>query len=176
MHELTQDPFYELIDEKYDRCVIDYCLIAPDFPYRGIRSHRESVLFAMLKIIERYLEEQRASEERWAKNIHDDFFPWSLDFANAQAHQIDSEEFLFVPTIVRTIKGGSRIYGRKDPDFDAGEQIPYWYAFLQPPQWFDATPDDFRRVNEALFPEGADALEVYEWTTNWSNLFDAGHE
>ena len=61
-------------------------------------------------------------------------------------------------------------------DVDAGEQIPYWYAFLEPPQWFDVTPDDFRRVNEALFPEGTDALEVFEWTTDWSNHFDAGHE
>ncbi|MBP3866844.1 MAG: hypothetical protein J6D25_03425 [Eggerthellaceae bacterium] len=176
MHELTQDPFYKLIGEKYSRCAIDYYLIAPDFPYRGVRSHREAVLFAMLKEIERYLEDQRTSEEKWAGRVRDDFFPWSLDFAKAQAHRIDAEEFLFVPTIVRTIKGGSVIYDRKDPDVDAGEQIPYWYAFLEPPQWFDATPDDFRRVNEVLFPEGADAIEVYEWTTDWSNYFDAGHE
>ena len=46
----------------------------------------------------------------------------------------------------------------------------------EPPQWFDAKPDDFRRVNDALFPEETDALEVYEWTTDWSNYFDAGHE
>ena len=50
MRELTQDPFYELINEQYSRCIIDYCLIAPDMPYRGIRSHREAVLFAMLKM------------------------------------------------------------------------------------------------------------------------------
>ena len=68
------------------------------------------------------------------------------------------------------------IYDRADPDVDAGEQIPYWYAFLEPPQWSDYTPDDFRRVNGALFPEGVDALEVFEWTTDWSNHFDAGHE
>ena len=55
MHELTQDPFYELIDKEYNRGVIEYCLVAPDAPYRGIRSHREAVLFAMLKEIDRYL-------------------------------------------------------------------------------------------------------------------------
>ena len=176
MHELTQDPFYELIDKEYDRCVIDYCLIVPDAPYRGIRSHREAVLFAMLKVIERYLADQRASEEKWAEEVAVDFFPWSLDFGKAEARQIDPEEFLFVPTVVRKIKGGATIYDRKDPDVDAGEQIPYWYAFLEPPQWFDATPEDFARVNGVLFPNGADALEVYEWTTDWSNYFDAGHE
>ncbi|MBR0406029.1 MAG: hypothetical protein IJI68_12655 [Eggerthellaceae bacterium] len=176
MRELTHDPFYELIDKQYDRCVIDYCLIAPDMPYRGIRSHREAVLFAILKMIERYLVEQRTSEERWTEKVKDDFFPWSLDFGKAQAHRIDPEEFLFVPTVVRKIKGGSVIYDRTDPDIDAGEQIPYWYAFLEPPQWSDHTPDDFRHVNGVLFPEGADALEVFEWTTDWSNYFDAGHE
>ena len=176
MHELTQDPFYELIGKEYSRCVIDYRLVAPDFPYRGIRSHREAVLFAMLKEIERYLADQRESEEKWTKEIADDFFPWSIDFGKAEAHRIDPEEFLFVPTVVRRIKGGSVIYDRNDPDVDAGEQIPYWYAFLEPPQWFDCTPDDFRCVNDALFPDGADALEVYEWTTDWSNYFDAGHE
>ena len=34
----------------------------------------------------------------------------------------------------------------------------------------------FRKVNSALFPEGTDELEVYEWTTDWSNYFDDGHE
>ena len=68
------------------------------------------------------------------------------------------------------------IYDRADPDVDAGEQIPYWYAFLEPPQWFDCTPDDFRRVNDALFPQGTAELEVLEWTTDWSNYFDAGRE
>ena len=147
MRELTQDPFYKLIDREYDKCVIEYCLIAPDFPYRGMRSHREAVLFAMLKMIERYLEDQRASEEKYAEEVKvkDDFFPWSIDFGKAKAHQIDPEEFLFTPTVMRKIKGGSVIYDRRDPDVDAGEQIPYWYAFLEPPQWFDCTPDDFRR-------------------------------
>lgn len=177
MHELTQDPFYELIGQEYDRCVIDYCLIAPDAPCRGIRSHREAVLFAMLKVIERYLAEQRASEEGWRPDeVADDFFPWSLDFGKAEAHLIDPEEFLFVPKVVQKIKGGATIYDRKDPDVDAGEQIPYWYAFLEPPQWFDAAPEDFECVNDALFPKGADSLEVYEWTTDWSNYFDDGHE
>ena len=176
MHELTCDPFYELIGKEYDRCVIDYCLVKSEFPNRGIRSHREAVLFAMLKIIERYLMDTRAVEEKWANGVDDGFFPWSLDFGKAQAHPISPEEFLFAPIVVRKIKGGSVIYDRPNPDVDAGEQIPYWYAFLEPPQWFGCAPDDFRRVNNALFPEGTGELEVFEWTTDWSNYFDAGRE
>ena len=33
MRELTKDPFYELI-EKYDRCILDYCLIEDDTPHQ----------------------------------------------------------------------------------------------------------------------------------------------
>ena len=57
MRELSQDPFYALI-EKYDRCIIDYCLIRDDTPHRGYRSHKDAVLFALLKVIERYIDEQ----------------------------------------------------------------------------------------------------------------------
>lgn len=31
-------------------------------------------------------------------------------------------------------------------------------------------------MNAALFPNGTDQLEVYEWTTDWSDYFDEGHE
>ena len=67
MHELINDPFYELI-EKYDRCVIDYCLIEDDTPYQGYSSHKDAVSFAMLKLQERYL------------------FQWNQDIGKAQAH------------------------------------------------------------------------------------------
>ena len=133
MRELISDPFYELIEKEYSRCVIDYCLVKSDFPYRGIRSHREAVLFAMLKMIERYLIDTRAAEERWTNEVRDDFFPWSLDFGKAQAHPISSEEFLFVPTVVRKIKGGSVIYDRPDPDVDAGD--PALCVLMKWPSW-----------------------------------------
>ena len=54
--------------------------------------------------------------------------------------------------------------------------------FIEPPEirktaahpaFFDA---DFDRVNAALFPNGTDGLEVYRWTTDWSDYFDDGHE
>ncbi|MBR0231331.1 MAG: hypothetical protein IJQ53_03795 [Clostridia bacterium] len=52
----------------------------------------------------------------------------------------------------------------------------YRGAFLYPPHggWFGNA--DFDRVNAALFPNGTDGLEVYEWTTDWSEFFDDGHE
>lgn len=52
----------------------------------------------------------------------------------------------------------------------------YWYAFLETPHTSGYGPEDFQKINNALFPEGTDELEVYEWTTDWSNYFDDGRE
>ncbi len=175
MRELRNDPFYELIKE-YGRCVIDYCLIADDTPHQGYRSHKDAVLFAMLKVIERDIETQLRSEIMYSSEVRDEPFPWSLDIGKAQAHPIDPDVLLHVPKILRTDRTGQRSYDCGLPDPLKGEQIPYWYAFWETPHPSGYGPDDFRRVNSALFPEGTDELEVYEWTTDWSNYFDDGRE
>lgn len=175
MRELLQDPFYALM-ETYDRCVIDYCLIEDDTPYLGYRSHKDAVLFAMLKVIERYIEEQLKSEFNYSGKVHDEPFPWNLDIGKAHAHRIDSAALLHIPEILRTDRVGQRFYDCAYPDPSKGEQIPYWYAFWETPHTSGYGPDDFRKVNSVLFPQGTDELEVYEWTTDWSNYFDDGHE
>ena len=175
MRELINDPFYELI-KKYDRCIIDYCLIEDDTPYRGYRSHKDAILFAMLKVIERDIDTQLIEETGNCSEVHDGQFPWKLDIGKAQAHQIDPADLLHVPEILRTDRVGRRFYDCDLPDPVKGEQIPYWYAFLEPPHTSGYGPDDFRKVNSVLFPKGTDEIEIYEWTTNWSNYFDDGHE
>ena len=168
MRELLNDPFYELIG-KYDRCIIDYCLIEDDVPHQGKRSHKDAILFAMLKVMERDIDDR-------CREAQDETFPWNLDTGKAQAHQIDPAALLHVPEILRTDRAGQRFYDCRLPDPLKGEQIPYWYAFWETPQPSGYGPDDFRRVNSILFPAGTDELEVYEWTTDWSNYFDDGHE
>ncbi|MBO4868439.1 MAG: hypothetical protein J5585_01870 [Clostridia bacterium] len=175
MRELINDPFYKLIKE-YDDCVIDYCLIEDDTPYQGKRSHKDAILFAMLKVIERYIDEQLKSEVDFRGTALDEPFPWNLDIGKAQAHLIDTASFLHVPVILRTDRLGQRFYDCDYPDYNRDGRIPYWYAFWEPPFTSGYGPDDFRRVNSALFPQGTDDLEAYEWTTDWSNYFDDGHE
>lgn len=60
-------------------------------------------------------------------------------------------------------------------DYPKGK-LNYRKAFLYPPHRIGYTGKDFARVNAALFPNGTDGLEVYEWDTNWSDYFDEGHE
>ena len=173
--ELINDPFYKLI-EKYDRCIIDYCLIEDDTSYQGSRSHTDVVLFAMQKMIERYNGRQLTDETDPCAEYPEEPFQWDPDIEKAQAHQIDPAELLYVPKILRTERSGRNAYDCVLPDPLNGEQIPYWYAFLEPPHTSGYGPDDFRMVNSVLFPEGTDELEVYEWTTDWSGYFDDGHE
>ncbi len=55
-------------------------------------------------------------------------------------------------------------------------KLNYRRAFLNPPHQNSYTGKDFERFNAAIFPNGTDKLEVYEWDTNWSDYFDDGHE
>ena len=66
--------------------------------------------------------------------------------------------------------------GKKLLSERASDKLDYKKAFLCPPHGNSYTDSDFDRVNAALFPNGADKLEVYEWTTDWSDYFDEGHE
>ena len=56
------------------------------------------------------------------------------------------------------------------------KKLNYRRAFLYPPHQNSYTGKDFVRVNNALFPNGTDGLEAYEWNTDWSDYFDDGHE
>ena len=99
----------------------------------------------------------------------------AIQFAMQKVIERDTETQIEVE-LLRTDRVGRRFYDCEFPDPLKGEQIPYWYAFLEPPHTSGYGPDDFRSVNSVLFPKGVDQLEIYEWTTDWSDYFDDGHE
>ena len=86
----------------------------------------------------------------------DDEAIWHFDVAKAEGRPVDAAA-LFAP-------------------IDENGALNYRRAFLRPPYPVNYTDADFDRVNAALFPKGTDGLEVYEWTTDWSDYFDEGHE
>ena len=59
---------------------------------------------------------------------------------------------------------------------DKKGKLSYRKAFLYPPHKNNYSIMDFNKINSVLFPNGKDNLEVYEWTTDWSDYFDDGHE
>ena len=107
---------------------------------------------------------------------------------------VGDERYLGCGSHFRALKtsfGGLREEWEGDPGRAAGKRIDtaemfspdcppgrlnYRRAFLDPPHTNSYTEKDFARVNSALFPNGTDGLEVYEWTTDWSEYFDEGHE
>ncbi len=54
--------------------------------------------------------------------------------------------------------------------------LNYRKAFLCPPHGNSYTDSDFDSLNYVLFPAGTDELDVYRWTTDRSEYFDAGQE
>ena len=81
---------------------------------------------------------------------------WHYDLGKADGREI-AVEALFAPA-------------------DMDGKLNYRKAFLRPPYENNYTDSDFDRVNAALFPNGTRELEVYEWTSNWSEYFDEGNE
>ena len=175
MRELAGDPFYSLI-RRYDRCIIEYCLMVDDAPYQGLLSHKTAIEFAIRKAGEESWEDQPLAKERRRKEASKLLLPWTCDLEKARAVPKDASSFLFVPEILRKERWGNTVYGSNWDNDNTGGPIPYWYAFLEPPHGSGYTPEDLRLVNSALFPAGPDALEVYEWTTDWSDYFEDGHE
>ena len=86
----------------------------------------------------------------------DDEAIWRFDVAKADGKKIDAAE-LFAPV-------------------DKNGKLNYRTAFLEPPYPNNYTNADFNRINSVLFPKGTDGLEVFNWTTDWSEYFDEGRE
>lgn len=86
----------------------------------------------------------------------DGMVEWHYDAGKADGKQICADE-LFAPV-------------EKDG------KMNYRKAFLCPPHTNTYTDADFDKINAALFPNGTDGLEAYEWTTDWSEYFDEGRE
>jgi len=176
MYELKNDQFYKII-QQYNRCVVEYCLMADDKAYQGIKSHKEAINFAMLTVNDRSIEDEIKFAAKYEKEIADKLVPWSSDIEKAKAVRIDTNTFLFVPKVLHKNRFGMSFYDCDWTNQHTGDTVPYWYAFLESPYaGTEYAPEDFLRVNHILFPKGTDTLEVYEWTTDWSDYFDDGHE
>ena len=88
--------------------------------------------------------------------IDGDEIIWNYDVGKAVGKKVEAD-VLFDPLV----KNG---------------KLNYRKAFLYPPHTNNYTDKDFKALTATLFPGGKDSLEVYEWTTDWSEYFDDGHD
>ena len=184
MREIREDAFYDLID-RYDpdsreHAVgeVVYYLLRDDSPYSGQESHREALRSVFGILEEESAEDRNRARELFGDDVADRMVPPVYDTCKAQASPLTAGEFFYCPNIIRTDYYGNVRYDAdwEPNDENFGTTVPYWYALMEPVHGRRNRPEDFRKVNEALFPKGTDGLEIFEWTTDWSDYFDDGHE
>ena len=184
MQEIKNDSFYDLV-EQYDSDSeyhlvgeVSYHLLCDDKPYEGLKSHREALLFVFEWLVKKDKENQERAGAMFGDGIADQLTPVVYDLDKAQSSPLDPRVFFYCPNIVKTDYYGNVYYDAewKPNDDNCGTTVPYWYALMEPVHGRNNKPEDFRKVNEVLFPNGTDALDIFEWTTDWSDFFDDGHE
>ena len=164
VYELKDDPVYDLL-KQYPLIVLDYCVMKDTEEYHGTASHRDAVECAIKSFSER---DEEDFELAWE---------YDMDKA-AMVSKVEPENFFAMPG---DHPKGAEVHSDgivftsfpRNPD---GRTLPYWFAFLNPPHTNPYSPDDLMKVDSALFPMGTDELIIYEWSTDWSDYFDDGHE
>ncbi len=184
MYEIKNDAFYDSIrqydpDNEYHFVgEVDYHLLCDDKSYAGLQSHKEALIIVFDRLVENSKKDLKGVRERYGDDIADQLVPLAYDIDKAQPTLLTSQEFFYCPNIVKIDYYGNVRYDAewRPNDDNFGTTVPYWYALMEPVHGRRNRPEDFKKVNEVLFPNGTDALDIYEWTTDWSDFFDAGHE
>lgn len=137
---------FDRMIEEYPDIVCDYCIVNADNRYA-----KTAGVFPC-----RGVDSHRLALDCAARELFADSGKGSYDLKGARCRKL-SGKALFAPI-------GSDAW------------LNYRKAFLCPPHGNAYTDRDFERVNAVLFPAGAQGLEVYRWTTDWSDYFDGGDE
>ena len=184
MKRIDKDAFYEYI-KQYDPDSefhlvgeVDYNLLCDDKPYEGMKSHRKALRCVFDWLVKQSIEDKENARIMFGNHVADQLRPLAYDIDKAQPSPLAPPVFFYCPNIVKTDYYGNVCYDAEwvPNDENFGTTVPYWYALMEPVHGRNNKPEDFKKVNEVLFPNGTDTLDIYEWTTDWSDFFDAGHE
>ena len=159
MRELTDDPVYEMLDQRFPELQLDYMLLSAEESPAGEAGHKEAVLTA-LRLMNR--------RSRIGNLLV--FPPITADPAKMQGKPVDPERFFAENgTILR--EDGVR-------ETPAPGEMCYWAAFFDPPYGVPYNKTDFYLLNAALFPIPLkkDPLQIMSWSGDFTNYFDQGNE
>ena len=124
-------------------------------PYQGEKSHRDAVLFAL---------EQESNKQKAEGGVG-----YSCDTSLLRGTEFSADRLL----------GDTVRPWNTEPRDDGSWSCTaksYRFAFYDPPCGNGLTREDFDRLNKVLFPMGAQTLEVYSWSCDWSDYFDESKE
>ena len=135
--------------------------LVDDIFYKEYEKYSECVLdYCIVKIDEEYNFEKSHKEavifamKKWKKVLKDSYdMDIIYNLEKMVSKRIDAKKFL-----------------------SENSENSYSFLFLNPPHGCNYTIEDFDYINSILFPNGYHELEVFEWSTNWSNYFDDGLE
>ena len=184
MKRIDNDTFYDYIkqydtDSEYHLVgEVDYHLLSDDKAYEGMESHREALRVVFEWLVKQSIEDKERARIMFDDDLADKLRPLVYDIDKAKPSPLDPQVFFYCPNIVKTDYYGSVFYDAewRPDDENCGTTVPYWYALMEPVHGRRNKPEDFKEVNKVLFPNGTDTLDIYEWTTDWSDFFDDGHE
>ena len=182
MQRLENDAFYEYI-KQYDPNSeyhlvgeVSYHLLRDDKPYEGMRSHREALRCAFDALVEQDVKDIEKARKMSGDDFADQLKPLVYDIDKAQPSPLEPRVFFCCPNIIKTDYYGNAFYDAEWENENCGTTVPYWYALMEPVHGRRNKPEDFKKVNEVLFPNGTEELDIFEWSTDWSDFFDDGHE
>lgn len=159
MIELKDDIAYKRLEEKYDELLLDYILLAADGEYKGEESHKEAVIEAIV-----------CMRGRTRVGNRYDFDPFTVEESQMRCKKINTGEFFFEGN------NGWVVPPEEVGLWPSADHMNYWYAFSEPPYTIPYTVEDFRKINQMLFPVSQDDLEIYSWNDDFSDYFDDGKE
>ncbi len=184
MQRIKKDIFFDFI-RKYNSDSdyhfvgeVNYYLLHDDKAYNGIRSHREALNSVFNDMVKKSPVNLEKGEEILNGRDIDTNDLRTYDVNKAQPTEVTPQLFFYCPNIVSTGYYFNVSYDAewKKDNYNFGTTVPYWYALMEPVYGKRNKPEDFKKVNKMLFPNGTNELYIYEWTTDWSDYFDDGHE
>ncbi len=158
MKERIDDPIYEVL-RSYDHLLLDYMVLGFHDLYQGEQSHKEAVIEAITGF---------GSRERVGNNYSPG--PFSIDESQMKCRNMTVEEFFFEGN------NGYSLSPKEAGKTEIPDKMNYYLAFFDPPYGTDYTLQDFRKINQVLFPVSQEDLEIYEWNDEFSDYFDDGKD
>jgi hypothetical protein len=156
--------------ERYDAIggVLDYVFLELVEPTE--RLHREAALRGMAVIDDRLA--QWASSRATPEVPVEKFFRVHWDESKLSGQQVSLPTFWGTDDVEPKPLGGGAY---SIPNVDG-----YKTAFFHPPYGLGAEANEraelYTGINGYVLGDDPDRAEIFSWSTDWSNYFDAGHE
>jgi len=168
MRSRAVDPELDSLLARFDAAggVLDYVFLKQ----KDAASHRAAVLAGMAEIDRRL--EQWAVQKSSADLPIETFFRVRCDETKLTGEQVSFAKFWGTDDV------------EPQPVGDRAWSIPnidgYKTAFFHPPYGLRGSSSEkhelFARINRFVLGTEPERAEIYSWSTDWSNYFEAGHE